>query len=677
MDEMVPDPLISNDNVMMNGHGYTNMVHSNEMPHANELVVRDETKPTAGPRGQKRKSAIWEHFTLVDVSEGCKRASCIHCDQSLAYSSGSKNSGTSHLTRHIAEWCRGLKDQQKSRRYRYSISNANAPFDQERSYSQLAKMIILNDYPLHIVQQPAFLSFVDSIQPSFKMVNIDTMEAEVYAIYHRERDNLQQALGNIPGRIGLTVGSVTTSQTLGYISVAAQFFDSEWRLHRRMLNFMMAPWPNSEDAVSKVITKGLSGWNMEDKLFTITLEHDCSSHDIYSANLINHLSGDNVLMLKGQLFVVRCYANILNAVAHDVLASAHNVVYLIRESMKFIKADSAHERRFVEIAHQLKISGDNILCLDVTTEWNTTYLMLLAALEYRQVFTLMESCYDSYSTAPSTEDWEKAKAACGFLKTMYTSAVKIITEEGNPTANIFFHEACLLQQELQDGTAHEDAVVRGMAIGAHERFDRYWKDCNVVLAIAVAMDPRFKMKIVEFTYSKIYGPTDAAKYVKVVHDAVLELYREYVAQPLPLSPVYIDPVPAADDGLPAVETLAPSSTADAGLEDFDMYLSEVTAMVQPPSKHDLELYLEEALVQRTPGFDVVRWWQGNTGRYPTLSRMARDVLAIPMSTAGVGSSVFLAGNGGGGRTLDDYRSSLQPQLVEALFCAKDWLLYSP
>jgi len=26
--------------------------------------------------------------------------------------------------------------------------------------------------------------------------------------------------------------------------------------------------------------------------------------------------------------------------------------------------------------------------------------------------------------------------------------------------------------------------------------------------------------------------------------------------------------------------------------------------------------------------------------------------------------------------LDDYRSSLRPEIVEALFCAKDWLQYS-
>lgn len=58
----------------------------------------------------------------------------------------------------------------------------------------------------------------------------------------------------------------------------------------------------------------------------------------------------------------------------------------------------------------------------------------------------------------------------------------------------------------------------------HERFDKYWKDCNVMLAIAVVMDPRFRMKIAEFRCSSLYGLKDV-KYVKVVDDAVHKLYK--------------------------------------------------------------------------------------------------------------------------------------------------------
>ncbi|CAO2180508.1 unnamed protein product [Urochloa humidicola] len=665
------------------------LAHGDELVHGNELVVAEESTPR---RRRRKKSLVWEHFTIEEIAGGVTRACCNLCKQTFAYSSGSKIAGTSHLKRHITLGsCPKIKNQDQrlalpsaggtdndgegtaerptKRRYRYT-GYANAAFDQDRSCSYLAKMIIQHDYPLHIVQQPAFATFIESLQPRFKIVDVDMMEGEVYAVYQKEKENLLQEFNAMPGRISLTIGLWTTSQTLGYVSLAGQFIDSKWKVNRRMLNFMMVSSPHSENALSEAISLSLSDWNMKDRLFTITLDNECSSHDIYSANLRDHLSNKNNLMLKGQLFVVRCYAHILNAVALDVIASIHGVVYSIRESIKFIKASSAREEKFAEIALQLEIPSTKTLCLDVTTQWNTTYLMLLAALDYKQAFTTLETCDDNYNEAPSAEDWKKVEAACTYLKLLYDSAHSIMAA-ANPTSNLFFHEAWKLQLELTNGTGHEDPAFSSMAKDMHERFDKYWKDCSLVLAIAVVMDPRFKMKLVEFSYSKIYG-AEAAKFVKVVDDAVHELYKEYVAQPLPLTPAYVDQGEANNGPANANNSQGAPSTGD-GLLDFDMYLSEIQS--SQPSKSELEQYLDESLTPRIQEFDILNWWKLNTVKFPTLSKMARDILAIPMSMVSSGSSIFSAGTGS--RMLDDYRSSLRPETVEALVCAKDWLQYSP
>jgi len=668
------------------------LTHGDDFMQGNELVVAEETTPRTGTRRRRKKSLVWEHFTIEEVAGGATRACCNLCKQTFAYSSGSKIAGTSHLKRHITLGsCPKIKNQEQrlalpsaggtdndgegtverrtKRRYRYT-GYANAAFDQDRSCSYLAKMIIQHDYPLHIVQQPAFSTFIESLQPRFKIVDVDTMEGEVYSVYQKEKENLLQAFSTMPGRISLTIGLWTTSQTLGYVSLAGQFIDSEWKVHRRMLSFMMVSSPHSENALSEAISMTLSDWNMKDKLFTITLDNECSSHDIYSANLRDYLSNKNNLMLKGQLFVVRCYAHILNAIAQDVIASIHGVIYNIRESIKFIKASSAREEKFAEIALQLEIPSTKTLCLDVTTQWNTTYLMLLAALDYKQAFTTLETCVDNYNEAPSGEDWKKVEAACTYLKLLYDSAHSIMAST-NPTSNLFFHEAWKLQLELSNGTGHEDPIFSSIAKDMHEKFDKYWKDCSLVLAIAVVMDPRFKMKLVEFSYSKIYG-AEAAKYVKVVDDAVHELYKEYVAQPLPLTPAYAEQGEANNGPANANNSQgAPASTGD-GLLDFDMYLSEIQS--SQPSKSELEQYLDESLTPRMQEFDILNWWKLNTVKFPTLSKMARDILAIPMSMVSSGNTIFTAGTGS--HMLDDYRSSLRPEIVEALFCAKDWLQYS-
>ena len=87
-------------------------------------------------------------------------------------------------------------------------------------------------------------------------------------------------------------------------------------------------------------------------------------------------------------------------------------------------------------------------------------------------------------------------------------------------------------------------------------------------------------------------------------------------------------------------------------------------------RSEVDTYLEDSLVPLREGeeFDVLRWWKRNQDQYPILAKMARDFLAIPLSTVASESTFSTAG-----MVIDKYRSSLSSETVEALICAKDWL----
>ncbi|CAL5431422.1 unnamed protein product [Camellia sinensis] len=66
-------------------------------------------------------------------------------------------------------------------------------------------------------------------------------------------------------------------------------------------------------------------------------------------------------------------------------------------------------------------------------------------------------------------------------------------------------------------------------------------------------------------------------------------------------------------------------------------------------------------------FDILEWWKVNATKYRVLSLIARDVLAMHISTV-ASESAFSTG----GRILDPFRSSLAPKMVEALVCTQNW-----
>ncbi|KAF5207354.1 Bed zinc finger [Thalictrum thalictroides] len=82
------------------------------------------------------------------------------------------------------------------------------------------------------------------------------------------------------------------------------------------------------------------------------------------------------------------------------------------------------------------------------------------------------------------------------------------------------------------------------------------------------------------------------------------------------------------------------------LQEFDKYENEESSSTN--QKTQLDLYLLEPRMRINDKLDVLFFWKSNQLRYPELSS-------------------------GGGRVLDQYRSALLPENVEALICSNDWL----
>lgn len=87
------------------------------------------------------------------------------------------------------------------------------------------------------------------------------------------------------------------------------------------------------------------------------------------------------------------------------------------------------------------------------------------------------------------------------------------------------------------------------------------------------------------------------------------------------------------------------------------------------TKSELDRYLEEETLPCTnEEFDILGWWKAAGTRYPTLRMIARDILAIPITTL-ASKSAFSTSD----TVLSEHRSRLTPAILEALMCSQSQL----
>ncbi|KAL4566104.1 hypothetical protein LXL04_030214 [Taraxacum kok-saghyz] len=181
------------------------------------------------------------------------------------------------------------------------------------------------------------------------------------------------------------------------------------------------------------------------------------------------------------------------------------------------------------------------------------------------------------------------------------------------------------------------------------------------------MDPRYKLQYVEFTYKKLYGSSFAVHSDRL-REKLHDLFSEYITEPLMSSRTSTIPAAATRDTSKVVhenkDTVLTKSMRDM-LKEFKAYESTESVLSQ---KSQLEMYLDEPRSDIGEDLDVLSFWKAHQYRYPELALMARDILSIPVSTV-ASESAF----SNGGRVLDQYRSSLDHDIVEALICSKYWL----
>ncbi|GJS72956.1 zinc finger BED domain-containing protein RICESLEEPER 2-like protein, partial [Tanacetum coccineum] len=401
--------------------------------------------------------------------------------------------------------------------------------------------------------------------------------------------------------------------------------DNDWNLVKKVLNFCRLDGHRGID-IGKGVENCLNEWGF---------------NNILSISVDNASSNDTAISFIKMIFEKN----------HDCKS-----IESIRCAVKWIKKSGTRIKMFDKCARSARCDSTKSLVLDVPTRWNSTYNMLEVAHEYKDALARydLEDVYfglhirNKGHSVPTSEDWVNAKKLCHSLKTFYDITLRI-SETKYVTSHTLVNELATIRNLLRTqldcdihGEPPMDKHLYDIANAMKPKFGKYYgevENMNLLVYFAFILDPRNKYEFLDL------------------------LYEDYVRIHAPSS-----------DSSSTLGKRPRTTNTSNELDHGDMLRRRMkTGQSSSSSTSELDKYNGEFCepFDKNVHFDILQWWKVNSQRFPILSLMARDLLAIPISTV-ASESVFSTS----GRVLDSYRSSLGDKTVECLVCAQDWLRIS-
>ncbi|PWA92130.1 zinc finger BED domain-containing protein RICESLEEPER 2 [Artemisia annua] len=508
-------------------------------------------------------------------------------------------------------------------------------YDEKVIKKSLIELIVLAGLPLKFVEHPAFIEYCKKMQPRFNMPSRFTIARDISKFYLDERKSLFNFLSNKATTVHLTTDTALLECITGW-------------------------------GIKNVMTMTVDNIASNDKALEYLIENLPTKYD------------------GGKHFHIRCMAHILNLVVKDGLKTYKKEVDTISLAVKYIKHSSQRVTKFKESVEKASTSN-KILISECPTRWNSTHDMLKTAIELKEAFLdydFSNSCFArDLEEIPKRADFEVCKKLVAFLE-KFKETTELVSNVSSPVAHLWFGEVLDIDKHLREW--QENASFKEMVKDMRKKYDKYWGDYinNHYMYFAFILDPTMKSEMIGYGFRHLLEngciPMEVdeesdetpiqfltneelcAKLVKKVETDMGLLFAMYKEK------YGINTSSDIPKSMSSKSTSVSRRRGNAFLNSFKATVGNKLS----GGEDELTKYLKEPRLELEDDedFDILNWWKLNSPRFPIVSRMAKDILCIQVSTV-ASESAFSASD----RVLDPYRNSLAPSILEALVCTQDWI----
>ncbi|XP_050896669.1 zinc finger BED domain-containing protein RICESLEEPER 2-like [Lathyrus oleraceus] len=474
----------------------------------------------------------------------------------------------------------------------------------------LPVFVVLDEQPFSVVEGEGFNFHSKVMQPQFTIPSRRTVARDCFQLHLDEEQKLKAFFKSDCNRLVLTIDCWTSIQNLNYLTLTTHFVDNEWKYQKIIISFVVI-LNHKGETVGRKIEEVLKDWGIRN-VSTINVDN-ATSNDVAVTYLKRKIANMNGLVGDGECFHMRCSAHILNLVVNEGWKDKHLSVISVRDVVRFVKSSPHRAAKFKECIEFAGITCTKIVCLDVSTRWNVTYLMLEAVEKFQLAFEKLEDEESSYreffikGNPPSNDDWDIARDFSAFLKLFY-EATKIFSTSQNVSLHTCFHQVSAIYCELKQATSKLNDFFASLGGDMMEKYNRYWGSAdkmNNMIYFGIILDPIYKLSYIEWTFKDMYGVGSkfGSELVKSIKKNLQKLYDWY-KQAYDQEHNSTQPLGSGGNNVSNDKTTASTTRSSlmAIVDAFEQYLEEQDSVDQ---QNELEVYNSSKCIKRDPNFDTL------------------------------------------------------------------------
>ncbi|MCL7049954.1 hypothetical protein MKW94_020794 [Papaver nudicaule] len=620
--------------------------------------------------------------SLFETSPDGKSQSCKLCNQSYSISTAIGNLQRHLKHRHPGEYdkmCDVISN--SSPVQLITTASKSSTVDLDHVNWLLLRWLMGSPYPPSALQDKWLLNSFQFVNPMVRIWSNERLQAVILEVFRSMQEDVKASLNFVNSKISLTLDFWTSCEQIFYMSITGHWIDESWSRHKVLLDVSRIPYPCSGTDIYRTFMKVLKMYNIGNRILSCT--HDNSQTAIHACHALKDFLDSRNSMA---FCYIPCAARTLNLIIEDGLRTAKPLISRIRELVLELNTSPVIASDFKQTTSVYQEGSWNFP-IDISTRWSGKYAMLdiarkvifrvhyvycdiivifVCILLFRERILFLSTNLISVITLQASKSIDAViRKHEGSLASNYmllnpeekvaVSIMHLYLEPFHKTTNnictskfptvglvLFFMVDVFEMIAACRGSWHAPDWLKCCAEDMAEK-GRIYNDQvhNIYTFMAAILDPRIKGELIPESFKLESNLREARDY----------FMRHYSNTHFPTPANGYSPQGNVHEG-------SVTSSEEVNWKRRRVDMSTPT--------DELGQYLSEAPSPITT--DILDWWKANSSKYPQLSVMARDFLAV-QSTSVLPEELF----SGKGDEVDNQRFCLPYASTQPVLCMRAWI----